>query len=403
MGKSVLTARAVAAAKPGPARQEIADAGQPGLYLVVQPSGAKSWAVRYRFDGRTRKLTLGPVGAVSLATAREKARAATGLLEKGVDPTDAERQAEVAERERKAATVAAMAAEFIERYARRRNRTWRETEANFRRYVTPAVGEKPITELRRRDVLRIVDGLVDTGRPYAAVQTLAAVRKLLAWCLEREIVETNVAAGIKTPVRLQPRERTLFDDEIKSLWQVATAGHYPFAPYVQLLLLTGCRKGELAGLQWSDIDVGGRLITIPSERYKTGIAHAVPLSAQAMGVIAALPKFDGPYVFSTTGGAKPISGFTQMKAHFDRKLPEPLTYTLHDLRRTVRTGMSRLKIPPHIAERVLGHVQRGIERHYDHWHYLDEKRAALEAWGRHVEAVVTGEAANNVVEMGARR
>lgn len=130
----------------------------------------------------------------------------------------------------------------------------------------------------------------------------------------------------------------------------------------------------------------------------------MPLPTAARDIIETLPRFvAGDFVFSTCGGARPISGFSALKARLDRGLASPVDYDLHDLRRTCRTGLSRLRIEPHIAERILGHTQRGVATHYDHWAYIDEKRDALEAWGRYVEAVVTGAPADNVVALAARK
>lgn len=187
------------------------------------------------------------------------------------------------------------------------------------------------------------------------------------------------------------RERTLSDDEVRRLWLACDQRPHPFGRYVQLLLLTACRRSELANLEWSEVDFVEQTIVIPGAKYKTGRAHLVPLSRQALALLQELPRIDDVYVFPGRGGGKPIAAFTQMKAGIDRLIDPPLgDWNLHDTRRTVRTGLSRLRVAPHIAERVLGHAQTGMERHYDMHQYADEKRQAFQAWADFIDEVVQG-------------
>ena len=188
------------------------------------------------------------------------------------------------------------------------------------------------------------------------------------------------------------RERTLADDELRRLWPACDVAGYPFGPFVRLLLLTGCRRSELAELLWSDIDLDRREIVIPGERYKNLKAHLVPLSTQAVMLIAALPHLAGsPYVFSATG-KKPLGGIFR-RTHQLNELIDPALakWGPHDLRRTVRTGLSRLGVPAEVAERCLGHLPGGIQRHYDMHQYAREKRAALQLWADHIDALVNGQ------------
>lgn len=388
-----LTTKAVDAAKAAQSRREIADDVTRGLYLIVQPSGSKSWAVRYRVGGKPVKETIGPVSAFGLADAREEARQRLAMVGKGVDPR-AEREAKrQAEAEAKANTVAAVANDFIRLYCRRRNRSWREQEAILRRHVLPRLGELPIDAVRRRDVARALDEL--GHMPQAARVTLATLRKMFNWAIERGIVEANPCTVIKAaPIRR--RDRVLSDDELRRVWQAADACGWPFGPYVQMLILTGCRRGEIAGLRWADID--GDAFTIAAENYKTGRPHVVPLSRLAQEVLASVPRIEGvDRVFPGRGGV-PLSGFSKRlkalttTAHVD--------FALHDLRRTVRTGLSRLRVPFEVAERVLGHVQGGVAAHYNIHDFLSEKRDALEAWSRHVEGLIRPAAANVVALRG---
>lgn len=211
-------------------------------------------------------------------------------------------------------------------------------------------------------------------------------------------------------VKIGVRERALSDEEIPAVWSVAEAVGYPFGPFVRLLLLSGCRRTEIAGLQWSEIDLDQNTITVPAERYKTGRTLVVPLSPPARELIEDLPRHsEGDYMFSTTGGRRPISGYSKMKRRFDAALAarceaegrESFDFDLHDLRRTVRTNLSALRVPPHVAEAVLGHVVTGIQKHYDKWTYIDEKREALEAWGRKLQSLILP--GSNVVSVSRSR
>ena len=406
-----LTAVAIDKLKPGTSRREIADGVVSGLYVILQPSGAESWAIRCRIDGKPAKITLGGYPKLDLAGAREKARETLALIDAGVDPRRRqeeqlrEEQERQAEQQREVAnTVRVVAGDFLEKYLKRhRPRSWHDPWAALSRHVLPRWGDRPIDAIRRRDLHAIVDDL--HAKPGAQHHVVAVVTKMFNWAQDREVIEATPFARLRRP-KLGVRNRALSDAEIPIVWAVADAIGFPFGRLVQLALLTGCRRGEIAGLQWSEVDLNDDMITIPSSRYKTGLTLVVPLSAQARRLIDELPRFvNGSFVFSTTGGRRPISGFSKMMARFDAALARrceedgiaPFTFDLHDLRRTVRTGMSALRIAPHVAEAVLGHVVVGVQKHYDMWNYRSEKFEALGAWGDHVERIVTGGAGNNNV------
>ena len=270
--------------------------------------------------------------------------------------------------------------------------------------------DRPLSGIHRRDVIELIDGVKEARGAYAAGKTLAWARRAFNWAVGKALIETSPVTLVEPPVRIKVRERALTDAEIPVAWKVAEAVGYPFGPYVRMLLLTGCRRGEIAGLRWSEIDLDAITITIPAERYKTGRTLVVPLSPLARRLIDDMPQFgEGEHLFTTTGGRRPISGFSKFMQRFDATLAEhceadgvePFDFDLHDLRRTVRTNMSALRVPPHIAEAVLGHVVTGIQKHYDRWSYLDEKREALEAWARKVESLINP--GRNVTPIEGRR
>lgn len=407
----VLTVQAIDRLKPDAARRlEIPDATLPGLYFIIQPSGAKSWAVRYRHGDRTRKLTLGAYPGLDLAQARANGRAALHAVSLGQDP--------IAERKVVAPPpthdlIETVIESFIDRHVTPRNRprTAEETIRILRTKVLPRWEGRKIQEIGRRDVIELLDGIVDAGTPVAANRTLAALSKLFNWAADRGVIDANPCVRIKAPAAETSRDRVLSDDELRLLWRACGSIGWPFGPFVQILLLTAQRRDEVAKIRRSELREGGTLWTIPAERAKNGQAHDVPLSGEVQGVLGSLPRVAGQagYLISTTGNSG-VSGYAKAKARLDAEMlalartgaaaaggdPESITlepWRLHDLRRTASTGMGRLKIEPHVIEAVLNHrsgVIKGVAAVYNRYQYLDEKRAALQAWASHV-ASISGE------------
>jgi integrase len=210
---------------------------------------------------------------------------------------------------------------------------------------------------------------------------------------------------VRPPVAERSRDRVLTDDEIVAFWRAAEAIGEPFGPLYRLLLLTGQRLREAAGMR--DAEISGDVWTIPAARAKNSEAHAVPLSTAAQGVLAGVRRIKGAgYVF-TTNGSSAVSGFAKAKARLDKAMGEGVEpFVIHDLRRTAASGMARLGIPPHVVEAVLNHrtgTVSGVARVYNRFTYEAEKRAALESWGRYVLELVGERQADNVVRLeGAR-
>jgi integrase len=403
-----LTDLSVEKQKPNPAtRLEIADAGVPGLYLIIQPSGAKSWALRYRAASKSTKLTLGPYPAVSLRAAREAARVALGKAAAGTDPASEKREARAAARRPKPEhdLVEKVAATFVERYAKK-NRSWQETERVLKKEIAGPWAGRRLSEIKRADVHELLDGIVDRGSPIMANRALAALRRMCGWAAERGLIDTSPCAGIKAPSAERSRDRVLSADELKAALQGSQAIGWPFGPLVQLLVLTGQRRDEVAEMRWAEIDLERRTWTIPRERVKNDQAHTVPLSEAAVEILRGLPKVEGKagFVFSTNGKT-PVSGFSRAKERIDAYLDEAPRWTLHDLRRTAASGMAGLGIAVHVVEAVLNHRSgtiKGVAAVYNRYSYDAEKRAALEAWGRHVRGIISCEPAGNVVPIKAR-
>jgi integrase len=401
-----LTVKNVEAVRPGADRREIPDSHMPGLYLIVQPSGARSWAVRYRHHGQSRKHTLGSYPAVDLKTARVLASKALRTVAEGRDPGREKTLARAA----KADSVDRIVDNFLERHVRRSNRprTAQETERLLRQHVLPRWRGRMIHEITRRDVLDILDRVVDGGAPIAANRVLAAVRKFFKWCIARDVIAASPCAGVNPPTAERARDRVLFDDELRLVWQAADKLGGTFGPLVKLLALTGQRRDEVARMRWEEIDIENRLWTLPAERTKNNQPHEVPLSKAALAILERVPRTkESPFVFTTNGGASPASGYSKNKRRLDALLPAGMpSWRLHDLRRTCASGMARLGVNLPVIEKVLNHASgsfAGIVGVYQRHSFADEKRAALEAWGNFVAALIESKPASKVVRLRGKR
>jgi integrase len=393
-----LTIRSVEAMKPKPTRQEIPDSFLPGLYLIQQPkpSGARSWAVRYRHQGVPRKLTLGSYPAIDLKAARHLAGKALRAVAEGRDPG----REKILARAAKADSIDRIVEEFLERYVRRstRPRTAHEYERLLRQHVLPRWRGHMVSEVSRRDVLDLLDRVVDGGAPIVANRVLAVVRKLFNWCVARDIIAASPCAGVKAPTAERTRDRVLSDDELRLVLQAANKIDYPFGALVKLLALTGQRRDEVARMRRTEVDLDKRLWTLPRERTKADRPHEVPLSNGALDILKAVPRVTGsPFVLTTNNGASPVSGFSKAKRRLDALLPADMPpWRLHDLRRSCASGLARLGVAVHITEAVLNHRSgaiSGVAAVYNRYDYRVEKTEALQTWGRHIEALVSGKPA----------
>lgn len=413
MAKS-LTVKSVEQIKPTDKRQEIPDKLQTGLYLIVQPEStksinskskvSKSWAVRYRYGNRTRKLTLGPYPTLGLADARKEAKGALQIVAKNGDPASQKRIAKLNAAEGRD-LFENIVAEYLKRHTKKRDgtpiRTLAERERMFNHDVLPHWRGRRIQDITKRDLIELTDKMVDRGIGVTTNHVFNAVRGLFSWVASRDDDFHSPFVGMKKPVTEASRDRVLTDEEIQWFWQATDAQGYPFGPLFQLLLVTGQRLSEVAKMPWTELDMDKHLWSLPTSRTKNGRPHDVHLSDLARATIGYLPKIacTRELVFTTTGNS-PVSGFSRAKRNLDRMIAdigrgEIAHWTLHDLRRTVTTGMQRLAIPPHITEAVLNHksgVISGVAAVYARHNYADEKRAALNAWTNFLVAIVEGRA-----------
>ena len=293
-------------------------------------------------------------------------------------------------------------------------RKGREVERDIRREFIPAWGDRPITELTDLDVLSVVKAKVRTA-PAQARNLLGYAKRLFGWAVDQRVygLKASPADSLK-PSRIigekRNRDRILTDDELFALWRVARRTQYPAGPVYQLLVLTALRLNEVADASRAEVDLTKRLWVIPAERMKgrtsKARSHAVPLTDEMVKIIDALPRFNrGRFLFSTSFGEKPVWMSSKIKERIDVRMERTLRavarkrgddpegvelkpWTNHDVRRTVRSGLSRLKIAEEAREAVLAHARPGIKGVYDLHDYLDEKREALELWGARLRSIV---------------
>lgn len=428
-----ITKRTVDATKPGERDTFLWDAGDgavKGFGLKVTPGGGKVYVLQYRMGGRgasTRRYTIGRHGSPwTPDTARDEARRLLRMVEDGTDP-----QASKIEERREqppapaVLTVAKLAERFIAEHIRANNRAPYEAVRIVNVYIVPAWGTRPAASITKRDVNTLVSEITTRGAAVQANRVLAKVKKLFAWAAEQDLIDANPAASAKPTKKETARDRVLSDAELVEVWQALDAEPYPFGPLTKLLMLTAQRRDEVAGMRWSELDLDRSMWTIPRERAKNDRAHEVPLSDTAVAVIRTVPKMqdaDGRTIdllFSTTGSTA-VSGFGRAKDRLDaailrnrrRALEEagsnpneaqPMPgWTYHDIRRTVTTGLARIGIAPHVADRILNHVAgsiRGVAAVYNRHGYIEERRAALDAWASQLHQIVTGAPPSNVVPL----
>ena len=350
----------------------------PGLRFRVFSTGRKSWSVVGRVKGKQVRHTIGTYPTITLSDARETARMLLRNMQLGryteSDP-------------RALRTLGDTVPEFIERHARPKNRDWRATQTMLRR-LEPLF-HTPLAEIKRADVVRVLDSIIAEGKPYRANRVLAAIKKLFAWALDRGLIEVHPIFGLKPPSNEIARDRILTDAEVRAFWAAASAMGFPFGPALLLLLLTGQRRGEVTTMRWSDLDFERAVWTVPAAVAKNGRVHEVPLSRTAQDILKRLPRFVGSDLVFTTTGTTPISGFGRVKERLDSAMGVS-DWRFHDLRRTAASGMARIGVAPHVIEKVLNHVSgqiSGVAAVYNRHGYDAEKREALSRWAEQIAAL----------------
>jgi integrase len=411
---------------PASGRVDYWDSQLPGFGIRIAAARPghdplRTWQVMYRVGGKKIREKIGTLARIpEVARARDLARESLFRVEQGGNPAEERRREQEAEKRRAEEealrdrdTLGAAIDRYLERYATKRMRPdyFTETKRTLERDVKPALGARPIRDITRRQVRELLEAIVDRGSPSHANHVLAYLRAMLNWAVSNDLIEANPTNGLMMPAPLVERDRALNDAEIGLFWVACDKLGWPFGPLFQLLLLTAQRRDELAHATWAEFDLEHRLWVLPSERTKNGNAHTVHLSPLAVEILGRLPRMGAQGFVFTTGRRKdtPVSGFSKAPARLAAAMTEIgegtiiAHFTVHDLRRSAATGMAALGIAPHIVDKILNHsggTIRGPARIYNRHAYLDERKAALEAWARHVESLVRP-TPSNVVQLTA--
>ena len=357
-------------------RLEFADNLCPGLRLRITSRGKKSFSVVRWSNGCQQRITMGRYPNLSLADARARARevlvsAAVAIAPTPTPPAD------------DPLTYEELANLYVERHLRPNLRSWRNVRSSLLRHrAVQHLLAKPVPAITRRELVEVVDGIAAAGTPQAAVNILRRLKMLFNWALDRDLIQINPCERIRAPAKTGERDRVLTGDETAAIWKASHQLPTPYGEMYRMFLLTGQRRSEVATMCWGD--VAGDVWTIPRERVKKDRPHTVPLTGTALEILASLSKLprvldDNGFVFTTTGGRSASSNFAKIKHNLDN-LSGVTGWTIHDIRRTVRSRLAELGVPREVARKVLNHEDGKVDRIYNRHEYLVEKREALENW-----------------------
>ena len=385
------TDRGVKALKPRDTRYEVFEDGRKGLGLRISPRGGKSWVFVYRRNGKLSRITVGAYPDTSVADAHAHLASLRATLRRGADPAQAART--MRQDEIDAPTVTQLAHLYIERYAKMCKRSWHEDERILEKDAIPRWGHFKAKDIKRRDVVALLDDIVNRGSPIAANRTLACVRKMFNYGVERSILEASPCVAVKAPSKETRRDRVLTDGEICAFWEglERTTIGMPIRYALKLQLVTAQRKGEIVAAEWPEFDLNAGWWTIPADRSKNHLAHRVPISLLARELLHDMPRLDDRFLCPSPTGNKPV-GDTSVDHAVRRNLDAfgVGRFTPHDLRRTAASHMTSIGIPRLVVSKILNHAETGVTAVYDRHSYDAEKREALDTWGRKLEVIVGG-------------
>jgi integrase len=404
---------------------DIRDTVVPGLRVRVMGGGQRTFVLLARYPGSpnpTRR-ALGEYGELTLAEARAKAQEWLALIRRGIDPHEQEERARLEEQQKRKNTFASVAEDFIaEKLSGERK--GKEVERDLRRDFIPAWGKLPITDITDLHLISIVKAKKRTA-PAQARNLLGHAKRLFTWAVDQRCyaIKASPFDSLKAAKIIGEKPigtRVLSDDELFALWRAAGRIPYPYCPVYRLLMLTALRLNEVARANWSEFDLPKKVWVIPASRMKgrnsKARPHAVPLTPDIMAILESLPRFNrGKFLFSTSFGEIPSCITNQVKKRIDRRMLRTLRalarrrgddpaavnlqeWTNHDIRRSVRSNLSRLRIPEEAREALLAHVRPGIKCIYDHHDYFGEKREALELWAGRLRNIIEAPATNAVTD-----
>jgi len=366
-----------------------------GFGLRVSPTGAKSFVLMFRMPGsrKARLWTIGKYPQITLAAARRMAAQGREKILKGIDP--GARAVVQRKADREAYTVKDLAEEYLEKWARPRKRSAREDERILHKDVVPAWGNRKAKDITRRDIILLLDAIVERGATIQANRTLAVVRKMFNFAAGRSILDASPCVAITAPARENRRDRVLSEAEIKSFWNgLDTAGMSEAVKLaLKFQLTTAQRKGEVAGAEWRDFDLKSTWWVVPGEKTKNAMPHRVPLSPLALGLLGEIKALSNgsPFLFPSPRNGRHITGpAIDHAVRVNHDVFGIEHFTPHDLRRTAASLMTGAGIPRLIVSKILNHAEPGVTAVYDRHSYDAEKRQAFETWGRKLESILTG-------------
>jgi integrase len=419
-------------AQPGDADRTYWDKAIAGFGLKVTPAGRKVYLYRYRIasPGQAAKtqpvtLTIGKHGDLTPDQARDRAKELAGKVAVGVDPRAEDRreriEAEAAARRETDLALDRKADQWLDHYEHEKERrpsSVSQAKLVVRRHLKPALRSKPLPEIGKPDIQSIIEAIpVRQKAMRRAVFAYASI--LFGWAASSGYIDRNPLQDMNKPPAPKARERVLTDEELAAVWRGAAELPKPFGPFYRLLILTGQRRDEVATLNWADLDRAAATWTIPADRAKNGRAHIVPLTPQVIAELDVLAgsslQWPRSGLVLTTTGRTPISGFSKAKTALDDLIGEATAaaggksmadWRVHDLRRTLATGLQRLGVRFEVTEAVLNHIsgsKGGVAGIYQRHDWKDEKRAALTAWANHVERLLSGAPKSNVIQLAEAR
>lgn len=383
--------------KPQEKQVDYFDTIVPGLGLRVGKTGKKTWVVMYRVKGHKKKhrLTLKKkYPQLTLKEAREEAKAILVKADQGEDPAG-----EKQERKR-APTFEDLSNEYLEKYAIHKKSIC-EDRRIIAKDLIPTWGHWKAKDIKRRDILRLMDRIVDRGAPIQANRTLALIRKIYNWGISRDLVKDNPCLQVKMPGQEHQRDRVFSENEIKALWGAFEQVGPIMGPLFKLRLVTAQRGGEVTSMRWQDVDLDSAWWVIPAEYSKNGLAHRVPLSGLALDILKQMEAISGKGKWVFPSPVKKCGHIrnVQKTALRIREYSGVSDFRSHDLRRTAASLMTGMGISRLVVSKILNHVEQGVTRVYDRYSYDREKRIALDKWARRLSQILTGKQAK-VVSIG---
>ena len=396
------TDRQIKALKPQKARYEVWEDNGKGFGVRVSPAGRKSFIYMYRFQGSSRRITFGVYPEMTLADAHAAHAKARQLLEKGKDPGTVEQDKK--EESQRSPSVKRLVEEYIEKYAKPRKRSWKEDERILNKDVVPRWGKRKAQDITRRDIINLLDEIVERGASIQANRTLAAIRKMYSFAMGRGVLDASPCVAIPNPSKENRRDRVLSEDEVRAFWERLDTAKMEKATTLalKLQLITAQRKGEVTGAEWIDFDFKSSWWTIPAEKSKNGFPHRVPLSSLALKLLCELKEITGnsQWLFPSPRDGQHIAETSVDHAvrtnadHFEID-----HFTPHDLRRTAASQMTGSGIERITVSKVLNHVESGVTAVYDRHSYDKEKKAALAKWSRTLDAIIFGKTRKKIVQI----